>query len=67
LSLNGLAPIKIENAEEIGVQEFDLGTHEIKHGLNQLQINLISPGDKKEMLTDNDYLGIDKLIFLTVK
>jgi hypothetical protein len=63
LSVNGSAPLKIQNTEKVGVQEFNLGTHEIKHGLNQLQINLISPGNNKEKLDNKDYLGIDKLSF----
>jgi hypothetical protein len=63
LSVNGSAPIVIKNNDEIGVQEFDLGTHDIKHGLNQVQIHLISPGDGKDKLDNKDYFGIDKLIF----
>ncbi len=63
LYVNGSAPIVIKNNDEIGVQEFDLGIHDIKHGLNQLQIHLISPGDGKDKLDNKDYFGIDKLIF----
>ena len=56
LSVNGSAPVVIKNNDKNEMQEFDLGVHDIKQGLNQLHIKVISPGDK-------NFFGIDKFIF----
>ncbi len=63
ISVNGSAPVRIKNNDDINVKEIDLGIHQIIYGLNQLQINLISPGDKKDKMDNKDYFGIDKLSF----
>jgi len=63
ISVNGSAPVRIKNNDDINVKEIDMGTHQIIDGLNQLQINLISPGDKKDKMDNKDYFGIDKLSF----
>jgi hypothetical protein len=54
ISLNGSAPVRIKNNDDINVKEIDLGTPNLNEWLNHLPINLISPGSKKDKLDRKD-------------
>jgi hypothetical protein len=64
ISVSGSESFRFENNDQAGVKELDLGTHQIRDGLNHVQINLISLWNQKDRMEKGDFLGVDELILL---